>query len=203
MKSSSTRRRTRSTASSQPVLAGVTAPGLYPRAFARADVFASNACMSGRRGARRCRGRSSGGRHRCRRGRRRRTLVPSPRHRRRGGRLRDGRLIVLDGAGECAGRGRRSGGRSLRGRRCRCGRCAHGRSRLRRLRAGTRRTVGVACEHGHAGEPESERESAGADERDPPGARPAAGLVPSDLAATFPAGSRRRLIVRCERFTDG
>ena len=56
---------------------------------------------------------------------------------------------------------------------------------------------------GHAGEPESERKDAGADERYTPGAGRAAGLVAHDLAATLPVGNRRSLIVRCERFTDG
>ena len=175
-------------------------PGLIPgRSRARSRFHAAHG--SGRRGARRGRGRG-GGRHRGGRGRRRRTGVPSSWHRRRR-RLRRGRLIVRHGADERAGRGRGSGRRNLCHRRCRRGRRASGRGRLRRLRAGARRAVRTVRERGHAGEPESERKNTGAYERSAPGTRPAAGLVPGDLAATLPVGNRRSLIVRLERITDG
>jgi hypothetical protein len=155
----------------------------------------------GRRGARCGRGRS-GGRHRRGRGRCLGTLVPGPRNRRRR-RLRDGRLSVLDCADERARRGRRSGRRSLCRRRCRCGRGAGGGGRLRRLRSGARRAVRTACERRHTREPESKRKHARADERYAPGTRPAAGLIPGDLAATLPVGNRRSVLVRRERFTGG
>jgi hypothetical protein len=183
-------------------------PGLPPgRIRARRRVREVMAAGSGRRGAR-CRRGRRGGRHRCRRGRRRGARVPSTRHRR--GRLRDGHLIVRDG--ERARRRRGSGRRSLRHRRRRCARRACGRGRPLRLRVGARRAVGIACERGHPDKPESERKDAGADERQTPGTRPAAGLVPGDRAATLPVGdragnlpldNRRSPIARRERFRDG